>query len=340
MASLPQSMRASQCSDQTRGIDKDIRYTTDASLPAEAASLPSNSALVKVAYASPNPVDYKLPESSIYSTLNIKQRPFIPCGDFGGTIVSTNLPNLNPGDRVFGRSDPPLFGSLAEYLVVRGVENVVKLPDAVSFQDGATLGVAGLTAYQCLAPNVRSGNKVLINGGSGGTGTFAIQIAKALGCYVTTTCSSANVELCKQLGADEVIDYRNTDVTAHITRQGTQYDLLVDCAGTPAIFWKSSAYLKPGGRYITIAATLTWAFWSEMWKMMYLPTLLGGVPRKAEFLRRVTKAEDYAKLAQWIAEGKLKPVISKTYDLEDAKAAFVELKSGRTRGKIVVKIEK
>ncbi|KAF2213943.1 hypothetical protein CERZMDRAFT_110924 [Cercospora zeae-maydis SCOH1-5] len=332
-------MRAAQCSDQTKGIDKNIQYNSSASLPAEAASLPLNSALVKVAYASPNPVDYKLPESSIYSILNIKQRPFIPCGDFAGTIVATNLPNLKPGDRVFGRSDPPLFGSLAEYVVVRGLENVVKLPDAVSYQDGATLGVAGLTAYQCLAPNVRSGHKVLINGGSGGTGTFAIQIAKALGCYVTTTCSSVNVELCKQLGADEVIDYRNTDVTTHIQRQGTQYDLLVDCAGTPAIFWRSAAYLKPEGRYITIAATLTWEFWSEMWKMMYLPTWLGGVSRKADFLRRVTKAEDYAILVQWIAEGRIKPEISNTYDLEDAKAAFVELKSGRTRGKIVVRVE-
>lgn len=219
---LPDTMRAAQWTTTSGGIDKNLRLNPAAALPRNAHSLPKHSTLVKVAYATPNPVDYKLAETLPF----IFSKPAIPCLDYSGVVVDSTLPHLKTGELVFGKTEPPAFGALAEYLVV-DKEGCVPLPDDVSLKDAACVGVVGLTAYQCLAPYVKEGGKVFINGGSGGTGTFGIQIAKALGCQVTTTCSGPNVELCKSLGADAVIDYRSEDPVAALKRAGKQYDLVV-----------------------------------------------------------------------------------------------------------------
>ena len=330
-------MRAAQWTTIAGGIEKNLKLNTDAPLPSNAKSLSTDSALVKVEYASINPIDYKLPEFALFRTLKIST-PAIPCGDYAGTIVATTLPHLKPGDRVFGRSDPPGFGALGEYMIVSGKENVVALPEGVSMSDASTVGVAGLTAYQCLK-GMRPGSKVFINGGSGGTGIFGIQIAKILGCTVTTTCSGPNVELCKSFGADEVIDYRTTNVVDHLKRQGTQYDLLIDNVGAPSpIFWDARHYLKPEGRYITIAGSFTLSSITSMMMMKYLPAWLGGGQRTGEFLLRKSNAEDYARIAEWMGEGKLKVVTEKVYKLEESAEAFASLKTGRSRGKLVVKV--
>jgi NADPH:quinone reductase-like Zn-dependent oxidoreductase len=334
---LPSTMRAVQWTSMAGGIEKNIRVNTTAPVPTVPTNSAEPSTLVKVAYSSINPVDYKLPEFAIFRALKMST-PAIPAGDFAGTVVHTTLPNFKPGDLVFGRSDPPHFGALAEYVVVNGRENVVKLPEGVSMEDAATLGVAGLTAYQCIAPYTREGSKVFINGGSGGTGTFGIQIAKVLGSRVTTTCSGANVELCQSLGADEVIDYRTTDVVKHLQRQGTQYDLLVDNVGSPELYWNAHDYLKADGLYINIAGTATLTHVLNVLKVSYMPAWLGGGQRAAMFLRRNSSEGDFAKIAQWIAEGKLRPVIEKVYALEEAAEAFARLKTGRSKGKLVIKV--
>lgn len=319
------------------GIEKNIKILKEAPIPPSGTALAEDSTLVKVAYSSINPVDYKLPEFGLYRALNMSS-PAIPAGDYAGTVVSTTLPELKPGDLVFGRSDPPAFGALAEYLVVKGKENVVKLPNGIDLAAAATLGVAGLTAYQCIVPHINKGGKVFINGGSGGTGTFGIQIAKILNCHVTTTCSGANVEFCKSLGADEVIDYRTTDVVAHLRRQGTSYDLLIDNVNIPELYWNAHDYLKGNGRYINIAGGITFPHLLNMVKVLYMPTWLGGGRRPAKFLRRESKAKDFAQLADWIAQGRLTPAIERVYDLNDAAEAFARLKTGRSRGKLVIKI--
>jgi NADPH:quinone reductase-like Zn-dependent oxidoreductase len=334
---LPSTMRAAQWTSITGGIEKNIEINTTAPIPAVPTNSTGPSTLVKVAYSSINPVDYKLPEFSVFRALKMST-PAIPAGDFAGTIIHTNLPGFNPGDLVFGRSDPPHFGALGEYVVVNGRENIVKLPEGVSMQDGATLGVAGLTAYQCIAPYTKEGSKVLINGGSGGTGTFGIQIAKILGCRVTATCSGANIELCRSLGADEVIDYRTTDVVKHLQRQGTQYDLIVDNVGSLELYWNTHDYLKADGLYINIAGTATLAHVVNVLKVSYMPAWMGGGQRAAMFLRRKSSADDFARIALWIAEGKLRPVVEKVYSLDESAEAFARLKTGRSQGKLVIKV--
>jgi NADPH:quinone reductase-like Zn-dependent oxidoreductase len=330
-------MRAVQWTSMTGGIEKNIKVNTIAPVPTFTANSAEHSTLVKVAYSSINPVDYKLPEFVVFRALKLST-PATPAGDFAGTVVQTTLPGFKRGDRVFGRSDPPHFGALGEYVVVSGRENVVKLPEGVSMEDAATLGVAGLTAYQCIAPYTKEGSKVFINGGSGGTGTFGIQIAKILGCRVTTTCSGANVELCRSLGADEVIDYKTTDVVKHLQRQGTQFDLLVDNVGSLELYWNSHGYLKADGLYINIAGTATLAHVINVLKLSYLPAWLGGGQRAAMFLRRKSNESDFARIAQWMAEGKLRPEIEKIYALDEAAEAFARLKTGRSKGKLVIKV--
>lgn len=334
---LPPTMRAAQWTSVAGGIEKNLKLIPAAPLPPDATSLGQDTTLVKVAYSSINPVDYKLPEFGLFRALQMS-KPGIPAGDYAGTVIATTLPNLKPGDDVFGRSDPPAFGVLGEYTVVKGKDNAVKMPSGVSMQGAATLGVAGLTAYQCIAPYVKKGSKVFINGGSGGTGSFGIQIAKIIGCSVTATCSGANVEFCKSLGADEVIDYRTTDVVKHLQRQGTQYDLLVDNVNSPELYWNAHDYLKPKGIYINIAGAITLPHVVNMLKVLYLPTWLGGGHREAKFLRRRSDAEGFATIAQWIAEGRLRPVIEKVYDLDEAAEAFARLKTGRSRGKLVIRV--
>ncbi|KAK3711100.1 hypothetical protein LTR37_009887 [Vermiconidia calcicola] len=318
--SLPTCMKASQWTIMIGGLEKSLQYSDTVSLPNNAASLPENSTLVRVAYASLNPVDYKLPETPLLRILGIS-KPGIPCGDFVGTVVSTTMPGLRPGDRVFGSNDPSKGGALAEYMVVSGRENVVPLSEGESIRDAATLGVAGLTAYQCLQPYVKEGSKVFINGGSGGVGIFSIQIAKKLGCIVTTTCSGPNVEFCKSLGANQVIDYRTVDVVEHLKRQGTQYD--------PPDRQR---------RFITIAGSPDVASVISMLKMFCLPTWLGGGQRRAQFLLRKSEAEGLAKIAEWTQEGSVKAVVEKIYELDQAGEAFARMKSGRTRGKLVVRV--
>ncbi|KAM0718444.1 hypothetical protein Q7P37_005514 [Cladosporium fusiforme] len=334
---IPSTMRAAQWTSMAGGIEKNLKLNPSAPLPSGATALTQDSTLVKVEYSSINPVDYKLPEFSLFRALKLN-KPATPAGDYAGTVVSTTLPDLKPGDRVFGRSDPPAFGALGEYLLVQGKENIVKLPDGVSMQDAATLGVAGLTAYQCIAPYVKDGSKVFINGGSGGTGSFGIQIAKIVGCAVTTTCSGTNVEFCKSVGADEVIDYRTTDVVKHLQRQGTQYDLLVDNVNSPELYWNAHDYLKADGIYINIAGAITVPHLVNMMKVLYIPAWLGGGKRPALFLRRKSNARQFAQIAQWIAEEKLRPVIEKVYELDEAAEAFARLKTGRSRGKLVIKV--
>ncbi|KAK3054112.1 hypothetical protein LTR09_004890 [Extremus antarcticus] len=333
---LPTTMRASRFSDTTGGLEKNLKLE-DAPLPKDASTLPDGATLVKVEYASPNPVDYKMPELWLYRRLAMTL-PAIPCGDYAGTVVVSKLAHLKPGDRVFGRSDPPASGSFAEYLVVLSNEGVVPLPDGVSMRDAATLGVAGITAYQCLAPYVKPGSKVLINGGSGGCGTFGIQIAKVLGCTVTTACSWPNVQLCKDLEADEVIDYRTTNPVELLKRNGTQFDHIVDMVGLPALYYNAHHYLKDEGVFILIAGAPTLSSTMDLLQMFCLPSWLGGGRRALKFHGRKNNAKEYATIAGWMKEGKVKAVVEKEYALEEAPDAFRSFKTGRTRGKLVVKV--
>ncbi|KAK3676031.1 hypothetical protein LTR78_004223 [Recurvomyces mirabilis] len=332
---VPDHMRASQWTYSHGGIDKNLKLNPKASLPKNAKSLRAGQTLVKVAYACPNPIDYKLADNVPF----IFSKPATPCLDYSGIVVESKLGHLKTGELVFGKTEPPSCGALGEYIVV-GKEGCVPVPNDVSLKDAACVGVVGLTAYQCIVPYAKKGDKVFINGGSGGTGTFMIQIAKAVGCHVTTTCSGPNVELCKSLGADEVVDYKTTDILKKLTSSGHNYDLIVDTVfATPALYWNAHKYLKPTtGRFVTIAGTPSISFIIDFLKVLVWPSVLGGGQRTFTFVTANTNPTHYAEIAKWMEEGKVKAVIEKEFELEDADKAFAHLKSGRTKGKVVVKV--
>lgn len=188
-SNLPSAMKAWQWSRCSDTLENSIVLNHSVLLPTAKRSLASGESLVQVHVAALNPVDYKFAELPIVGRMAIP-KPATPGLDFAGRVVEVGSDcKVEVGQLVFGKLEPKQqFGTLGEY-IVGSKEGTVPIPDGVSLEDAATVGVCGLVTYQCLAPNVKADDRVLINGGSGGTGTFAVQIAKALGCHVTTICS-------------------------------------------------------------------------------------------------------------------------------------------------------
>lgn len=327
-------MKAWQFNAISTTLEKSMTLNPDATTP---PALKDDQTLVEVVSMAVNPVDYKFAEVPLLGKMMIK-RPSSPGLDYCGRVVSGKS-TLKPGQLVFGRLDQPTqFGTLAQYTVTPAA-GTVPVPDGVSPEDAASIGTAGLTAYQCIAPNVKPGNNVFINGGSGGTGIFGIQIAKTLGCHVTTTCSTANVGLCKSLGADEVIDYKSADVVKTLSEGGRQYDLVVDNAASPAELYSSSHhFLQPNGKFVQVGGDVSVGAMATLVGRMARPGFLGGGKRKFEFIGVANKAQDFEQLAAWMAEGKVKSVIDQAFAFEDAPKAFEKQRTGRAKGKIIVNV--
>ena len=168
---------------------------------------------------------------------------------------------------------------------------------------------------------------------------WGIQIAKQLGCHVTTSCSTNNVPLVKETGADAVINYSTTDVVQELASQGMVYDLIVDNVGSPAnLYEASNAFLKESGKYVQIGAAPNFASFGKLMSRSLLPSFLGGGKRAFQFLRCKNDAAAYSQIAKWMAEGKIKAHINSTYDLNDVQKAFAKLKTGRCTGKIVIHV--
>lgn len=334
-------MKACQWNSNTTGIENTLHLNTSAPLPKNANNLSAGHTLVKVAYTTLNPFDYKVAETPVLGNY-ILAKPAIPCLDFSGTVVSTKHPDLEVNDLVFGRTNPPLFGCLAEYVVV-GEAGISKLPKSVSLQDASTAGIAALAAYQSIAPYVKPGNHVFINGGSGGTGTFGIQFARALGCVVTTTCSTRNIELCKSLGADEVIDYSTLkeDLSTALKTRATNtqpFDLIVDNVFSDSnLYFQCQHYLTTAGTFSTPGDTKPSAL-ATLAMASFLPSWMGGGTRAFVFVRNQPKKEDFEKIGSWMSEGEVKAVVESVVGMEEAAEAFGRLKGGRVRGKIVVRV--
>jgi NADPH:quinone reductase-like Zn-dependent oxidoreductase len=192
---IPATMRAWQWSSCSTTLEEAIHINESASLPTAHRPLSSGESLIQVYAASLNQVDYKFAELPVVGRMAIP-KPATPGLDFAGKVVQIGPDcDVKIGQMVFGKLEPKQqFGTLGEY-IVGSRAGTVPIPDGVSPDKAATLGVCGLVTYQCIARNVKPGDRILINGGSGGTGTFAIQIAKALGCHVTTTCSGMHESL-------------------------------------------------------------------------------------------------------------------------------------------------
>lgn len=267
--------------------------------------------------------------------------PATPGLDYAGRMIKPAAgTSFKPGDLVFGvaGTSPLAGGAMAEYAIVQKTY-AVAVPEGVSMLDASTLGVAALTAYQSVATRVKKGDRVFINAGSGGTGIFGIQFAKVLGCHVTTTCSAANIEFVKSLGADEVIDYRKGDVVAALLASGEEFDHAVDNAGMDKqLIWRSHEYMKPGASYVLVAGGPSIPHIVDALKRKMLPKFLGGIKGKIDGFWPEAKPEHLTQVAEWVRDGKVKAVVDTKFGFEEGARAFEKLKTGRARGKVVVDV--
>ncbi len=227
---------------------------------------------------------------------------------------------------------------MSEYGVA-SIKTTTPIPAGLSITDAAGITIVGLTAYQAILRHSKSGSHIFLNGGSGGVGTFGIQIAKAEGRHVTVTCSTANVELCKSLGADEVIDYKTQDVLQTLKDSPHKYDLVVDLVGNDQnLYWKAHEYTNAGAKFITVAISHHSSIIWFVTMAQYLPSFVTGAKRQHMIVIGEGNTEDLKQIAEWMAEGKIKSVIDSKYKFEDLRQAYQRLKTGRARGKIVVNV--
>ena len=318
------------------GLEKNLKINSSAALPKPKP----DQHLVQVLAVALNPIDYKPAEIPGIARFAIP-KPATPGIDFAGTIVKpASSSSLKVGQLVFGAvgNSPLAGGGLAEF-AVSGSNTAVALPEGVNPIDAATVAVAGLTAYQSILPHVKKGSKLFINGGSGGTGVFGIQIAKAAGCHVTTTCSGANVELCRRLGADRVVDYRTENVLEALKVSGFKFDHAVDNVGkNKELWWRCHEFLQEGGLYVVVGGEPSLGAITDNIKRKVWPGFLGGIKRKVTGFWPQPKTEDLQQIGEWIKDGTVKTVVDDKFSFKQAPQAIEKLKTGRAKGKIVVDV--
>jgi NADPH:quinone reductase-like Zn-dependent oxidoreductase len=293
--------------------------------------------LVKVHAAALNPLDWHMMRGSPYimrmsSGLGAPKDPRVGV-DFAGTVeaVGKNVTQFKPGDEVFGGAD----GSVAEYVVVRESRAVALKPPNVTFEQAASVPVAAVTALQGLRDKggIKPGQKVLINGASGGVGTFAVQIAKHFGADVTGVCSARNVELVRSLGADRVIDYTQED----FAQDSTRYDLILDNVGNRSIS-DLRRVLQPKGTLVIVGGQKgDWI--GPMMGVIKASIVANFVDQKMGFFIAQLDHDDMKLLGELMQAGKVTPVIDRRYPLNEAAKAMEYLEAGRARGKVIVSLE-
>jgi NADPH:quinone reductase-like Zn-dependent oxidoreductase len=252
--------------------------------------------------------------------------------DLAGVVaaVGAGVTRLRPGDEVFGAGT----GTLAEYAVA-SEDTLVAKPANLSFEQAAAVPVAGLTALQGLRDKGRlqPGQQVLVNGASGGVGTFAVQVAKALGAEVTGVCSTRNVALVGSLGADRVIDYSRED----FTRTDRRYDLLLDVAGSRP--WSACRrVLTPRGILVLVGAPKGSRLLGPVDHLLKVRLASLRASQKVVFFISKALQRDLEALAELLAAGKVTPVVERTYALRDAAHAFRYLGGGHAQGKLVITV--
>ncbi len=306
----------------------DVLKLEDVEAPATADDL----VLVRVRAASVNPADWYGVSGPLIvrpSTGLLKPRNDRTGIDFAGTVesVGKDVSHVRPGDEVFGARS----GALAEFVTVR--DAVVPKPPNISFEEAAAVPVAAITALQGLRDKgqLQAGQKVLINGASGGVGTFAVQIAKVLGAEVTGVCSTRNVELVRSLGADHVVDYTRED----FTRSDRRYDLLLDVAGSRS--WSELRRVLTPQATVVIVGAQKRKVLGPIGHIVRLrvASLLRGSQKAVFFIAKTNRA-DMEILRELLESGKVKPVVDRRYDLADTADAFRYLGEGHAQGKIVV----
>jgi NADPH:quinone reductase-like Zn-dependent oxidoreductase len=331
---LPTTMRAWLWTSAAGGLEKNLHLSPSAIRPGQ--QLQKHQVVVQVISMSLNPADYKVPEMGLLAKLVIGT-PSSPGIDFCGRVIAAGsaVEGFPRGQLVYGcLGRPHQFGALAEYLVCPS-EVIAPLPPGVDPDHAATIGVAGQTAYQVIQPPLAPGDRVFINGGSGGCGLYSIQIAKILGWHVTVTCSTQNVSLCQELGADEVIDYTAMDVVQALKDKGPVFNLVVDMIGTPEnLYRECHHFLRAGQPFVQVGVVSILSAAGQLIR----PTLLGGGKRKLQYVFFNNVQSWLVQLGEWIREGKIKVVLDSTFEFEDAVKAYEKLRTQRARGKVVVHV--
>jgi NADPH:quinone reductase-like Zn-dependent oxidoreductase len=295
-----------------------------------------NEVLVKVHAASVNPLDWHFMRGTPYVMRigsGLRQPKDTRLGvDAAGQVeaVGRNVTQFKSGDEVFGSCQ----GAFAEYACAPERKLAMK-PDNVTFEEAASVPVAAITALQSLRDKgkIQAGQKVLINGASGGVGTFAVQIAGSFGADVTAVCSTRNVDMVRSIGADQVIDYTHED----FTKSRQRYDLILDNVGNHSLL-ECRRVLNPKGKYIMIGGPA--GRWIDPLPRAINALMLSRfVSQDMGMLMAKVNKDDLTILRDLIQAGKVTPVIDRRYTLVEAPAAIRYLEEGHARGKVVITME-
>jgi NADPH:quinone reductase-like Zn-dependent oxidoreductase len=292
--------------------------------------------LIKICATSVNPFDWHFMRAEPYigrfmTGLGKPKDPRLGV-DVAGRVeaVGRNVTQLKPGDEVFGACR----GAFAEYACTAESAVVVK-PRNVTFEQAASVYIAALTALQALRDKgqVQPGQKVLINGASGGVGTFAVQIAKSFGGDVTGVCSTRNVDMVRSIGASRVIDYKQED----FTKGAERYDVILDCIGNHSLS-AIRRVLKPKGIYIMVGGQV--GRWIDPFpRVIHALILSMFVSQKIVMIMAKRSQKDLTILGELMASGKMTPVIDRRYPLSEVPQAIRYLEEGHARGKVVITVE-
>lgn len=302
--------------------------------------------MVEVHAAGVNLLDSKIRDGEFKLILPYRL-PLVLGHDVAGVVVKvgSRVRQFKPGDEVYSRPDDFRIGAFAEYIAVKEASLAIK-PKALSMEEAASIPLVGLTAWQALIEkaNLKKGQKVFIQAGSGGVGTFAIQLAKHVGATVATTTSSANTDLVRGLGADVVIDYKKDDFENVL--QG--YDVVLHSQDATALE-KSLRVLKPGGALISISGPPDPAFASGIgapWFVRLAVRLLSyGVRKRAirrdlkySFLFMKASGRQLSEITSLIEAGAIRPVMDRVFSFDETNEAMAYVEKGRARGKVVVQV--
>ncbi len=307
-----------------------------------------NDVLLQVHSASVNPLDSMIRNGEFKLFLPYKT-PFVNGHDVAGIVtkVGSKVSKFKVGDEVYSRVGDYRIGTFAEYISVDEKDLALK-PKNLRMEEAASIPLVGLTAWQALVEiaNVKKGQKVFIQAGSGGVGTFAIQLAKYLGAFVATTTSANNAALVKNLGADLIIDYKTEDFETKLK----DYDLVLHNNKDTKILEKSLRILKPGGQLISLVGPPTPEFAASIglpWYLKFVTKLLSSsIKKKANklntsfsFLFMRADGKQLGEITQLIEAGVIKPVIDKVFPFDQTNEALAYVETGRSKGKVVIKVK-
>ncbi|HDX9609762.1 TPA: NADP-dependent oxidoreductase [Bacillus toyonensis] len=303
--------------------------------------------LAEIHAASINPIDFKIRDGKVKMLLKYEM-PLILGNDFSGVIVKVGakVTNFKVGDEIYARPRKNKIGTFAEYIAIHEDDIALK-PKNLSFEEAASIPLVGLTSYQALHDimQLQKGQKILIHAGSGGVGTFAIQLAKIMGATVTTTASEAGANLVTSLGADEIINYK-TEKFEDILKN---YDAVFDTIGG-ATLEKSFNIIKSGGNIVSVSGMPNARFGKEFGSGFFKTLLFSLASKKLTALEKKHNAQysflfmkpsgdQLRTIANYIEAGQIQPVIDRVFPFEDAQKAMEYSESGRAKGKIIVKIK-